>query len=88
MTGREAGLRIESLSTPTLTSTKSAEAISPLRRRIIEDMNSASSASRLAAIISAASRALPSSGASPDTAIAEGLRRYQVHQKAEFTRRR
>src|ERR1700688_3489553 len=46
MTGREAGLRIEGVSnTPTsrpeppMTSAKSAEAVSPLRRRMIEDMS-------------------------------------------------
>jgi hypothetical protein len=96
MTGREAGLRIESLSTPTSrpeparTSTKSAKAVSPLRRRMIEDvkLRKFSDKTRHDYIRCFESFA-KFLGGSPDTAIAEDLRGYQVHHtESGFTRRR
>src|SRR5215475_4464350 len=87
MTGWEAGLRIEGAKTPTstpeppMTSTKSAEAISPLRRRMIEDMTvrkfSDKARHDYIRCIESFAKFL---GRSPDTATAEDLRRYQVHQ--------
>jgi len=64
-----------------MTSTKSAEAISPLRRRMIEDMTvrKFSDKTRHDYIRYIASFA-KFIGRSPDTATAEDLRRYQVHQ--------
>jgi len=64
-----------------MTSTKSAEVISPLRRRMIEDMSirKFSDKTRHDYIrhIETFAKFL---GRSPDTATAEDLRRYQVHQ--------
>ena len=64
-----------------MTSTKSAEVISPLRRRMIEDMNirKFSDKTRHDYIrhIETFAKFL---GRSPDTATAEDVRRYQVHQ--------
>ena len=64
-----------------MTSTKSAEVISPLRRRMIEDMSirKFSDKTRHDYIrhIESFAKFL---GRSPDTATAEDLRRYQVHQ--------
>lgn len=64
-----------------MTSTKSAEVISPLRRRLIEDMSirKFSDKTRHDYIrhIETFAKFL---GRSPDTATAEDLRRYQVHQ--------
>src|SRR5215510_3254544 len=87
MTGWEAGLRIEGVKTPTsrpeppMTSTKSAEAISPLRRRMLEDMTvrKFSDKTRYDYIrcIESFAKFL---GRSPDTATPDDLRRYQVHQ--------
>src|SRR5215469_10920113 len=87
MTGREAGLRIEGANTPTstpeppMTSTKSAEAISPLRRRMIEDMTVRKFGDKTRhdyiRCIESFAKFL---GRSPNTATAEDLRRYQVHQ--------
>src|SRR5215475_7578977 len=87
MTGWEAGLRIEGANTPTstpeppMTSTKSAEAISPLRRRMIEDMTVRKFGDKTRhdyiRCIESFAKFL---GRSPDTATAEDLRRYQVHQ--------
>ena len=64
-----------------MTSTKSAEAISPLRRRMIEDMSvrkfSAKTQHDYIRCVESFAKFL---GRSPDTAIGEDLRRYQVHQ--------
>jgi hypothetical protein len=64
-----------------MTSTKSAEAISPLRRRMIEDMTvrkfSDKTRHDYIRYIASFAKFL---GRSPDTATAEDLRRYQVHQ--------
>src|ERR1700688_5155096 len=88
MTGREAGLRIEGVSnTPTsrpeppMTFTKSAEAVSPLRRRMIEDMSVRKFGDKTRhdyiRHVESFARFL---GRSPDTAPGEDLRRYQVYQ--------
>jgi integrase/recombinase XerD len=64
-----------------MTSTKSAEAISPLRRRMIEDMSvrkfSAKTRHDYIRYVESFAKFL---GRSPDTATSEDLRRYQVHQ--------
>jgi integrase len=64
-----------------MTSTKSAEAISPLRRRMIEDMSvrrfSAKTRHDYVRYIETFAKFL---GRSPDSATGEDLRRYQVHQ--------
>ena len=64
-----------------MTSTKSAEVISPLRRRMLEDksIRKFSDKTRHDYIrhIETFAKFL---GRSPDTATAEDLRRYQVHQ--------
>jgi len=64
-----------------MTSTKSAEAVSPLRRRMIEDMSvrkfSAKTRHDYIRYIESFAKFL---GRSPDSATGEDLRRYQVHQ--------
>jgi integrase/recombinase XerD len=64
-----------------MTSTKPAEAVSPLRRRMIEDMSvrkfSAKTQHDYIRNIENFAKFL---GRSPDTATGEDLRRYQVHQ--------
>jgi integrase len=64
-----------------MTSTKSAEAISPLRRRMIEDMCvrkfSAKTRHDYIRYVESFAKFL---GRSPDTATGEDLRGYQVHQ--------
>src|SRR5258708_7796887 len=64
-----------------MTSTKSVEAISPLRRRMIEDMSvrrfSAKTRHDYIRHIESFAKFV---GRSPDTATGEDLRRYQVHQ--------
>ena len=64
-----------------MTSTKSAEAISPLRHRMIEDMSvrkfSDKTRHDYIRCVESFAKFL---GRSPDTATAEDLRRYQVHQ--------
>ena len=64
-----------------MTSTKSAEAISPLRRRMIEDMTvrkfSDKTRHDYIRCIESFAKFL---GRSPDTATPDDLRRYQVHQ--------
>src|ERR1700692_2397755 len=90
MTGREAGLRIEGVSnTPTsrpeppMTSTQSAEAVSPLRRRMIEDMSVRKFGEKTQHdYIRNIENFAKFLGRSPDTATGEDLRRYQVHQTA------
>jgi integrase/recombinase XerD len=66
-----------------MTSTRSAEAISPLRRRMIEDMSVRKFGEKTQhdyiRHIENFARFL---GRSPDTATGEDLRRYQVHQTA------
>ena len=64
-----------------MTSTISAEAISPLRRRMIEDMSVRKFGEQTQHDISATSKPLPSfSGALRIRQPGEDLRRYQVHQ--------
>src|SRR5262249_53590213 len=87
MTGWEVGLRIEGLNPPTsrpeppMTSTKSAEAIGPLRHRMIEDMSvrkfSDKTRHDYIRCVESFAKFL---GRSPDTATPDDLRRYQVHQ--------
>jgi site-specific recombinase XerD len=64
-----------------MTSTKSVEAISPLRRRLLEDMSvrrfSAKTRHDYIRHVESFAKFL---GRSPDTASGEDLRRYQVHQ--------
>jgi integrase/recombinase XerD len=64
-----------------MTSTKSAEAVSPLRRRMIEDMSVRKFGDKTRhdyiRHVESFARFL---GRSPDTATGEDLRRYQVHQ--------
>jgi site-specific recombinase XerD len=64
-----------------MTSTKSVEAISPLRRRMIEDMSVRKFGEKTRhdyiRHVESFARFL---GRSPDTATGEDLRRYQVHQ--------
>jgi integrase/recombinase XerD len=63
-----------------MTSTKSAEAISPLRRRMIEDMTVRKFIDKTRhdyiRYVASFAKFL---GHSPDTATADDLRRYQVH---------
>jgi integrase/recombinase XerD len=64
-----------------MTSIRSVEAVSPLRRRMIEDMNvrkfSAKTRHDYIRCVETFAKFL---GRSPDTATVEDLRRYQVHQ--------
>src|SRR5260370_3690652 len=64
-----------------MTSTKSVEAVSPLRRRMIEDMSvrrfSAKTRHDYIRHVESFAKFV---GRSPDTATGEDLRRYQVHQ--------
>jgi hypothetical protein len=64
-----------------MTSTKSAEAISPLRRRMIEDMSVRKFGDKTRHdYIRHVESFAKFLGRSPDTATGEDLRRYQVHQ--------
>jgi hypothetical protein len=64
-----------------MTSTKSAKAISPLRRRMIEDMSVRKFSDKTRHdYIRSVENFAKFLGRSPDTATGEDLRCYQVHQ--------
>src|ERR1700680_4039690 len=64
-----------------MTSTKSADAVSPLRRRMVEDMSVRKFGEKTRHdYIRHVESFAKFLGRSPDTATGEDLRRYQVHQ--------
>src|SRR5438270_5599259 len=85
MTGRRSVLRIEGSSTPTSRQEPpmSEKPISPLRRRMLEDMSVRRfTAATQRQYIGAVKRLTTFVGRSPDTATAEELRAFQLHLTA------